>query len=395
MGKEDLDETLLGIIQDLGAGDIVYEIDSDGNFTFINDAVKQLGYEPKELIGKHFSILVHPSNRRDVSRSEVLPIYKGKKTGDQHAPKLFDERRTEERTTKDLEIKLLSKDKEVVIGNVTSSGHYVPSVKSENKRFVGTVGVIRNVAEKSRVHDYLRLGTRSASMRIFAGGIAHDLYNLIMGTRGNLDLLVTKGQVDKDNPNYNSAISALGALEGLANNLRYLSEGTTSKKTDIDVYDIARKVFGWLNKADYLRINKVIGFSKGEFYIHTNEYDFVEIVLNLAKNSLESIIEKGIENKDYLRISAERYIVEGEDKTGLPKGEYVHILFEDTGKGMSEEDKKKIFDPWFTTKKDGQGIGLTTVHNIITENNKGYIEVESAEGKGTKFHIYLPKGIDN
>ncbi|MBA7667118.1 Sensor kinase CckA [subsurface metagenome] len=86
----------------------------------------------------------------------------------------------------------------------------------------------------------------------------------------------------------------------------------------------------------------------------------------------------------------------GVDITGLPEGEYVHITFEDNGCGMSDEVRRRAFDPLFTTKvkggRRGQGLGLAMVFNIITGRYGGNIDIESEEGKGTAFHIYLPKG---
>jgi len=91
--------------------DVVYSVDENGYFTFVNDAVRELGYEPVELIGKHFSTLLEPEEVPRVSRSIVLKQYVGKTTGPAHAPKLFDERRRGPRKTMGLEVKLRIKKK--------------------------------------------------------------------------------------------------------------------------------------------------------------------------------------------------------------------------------------------------------------------------------------------
>ena len=77
-----------------GIPDIVYEIDSNGRFIFVSQAIEQLGYSCEELRGEHFEKIVHPDDVEAVSRFIVLSHYKGKKTGDTNSPKLFDERRT-------------------------------------------------------------------------------------------------------------------------------------------------------------------------------------------------------------------------------------------------------------------------------------------------------------
>jgi PAS domain S-box-containing protein len=138
--------------------DIVYRIDEDGRFTYLNHAIRTLGYEPNELIGKHFSELILPSDVEAISRKHVLPEYTSKVTGDKNAPKLFDERRSTERKTSGLEVRLVHKRGNKILhgivesigqGNiiteVSSSGMYQTNVGANSKVFIGTVGVIKDV----------------------------------------------------------------------------------------------------------------------------------------------------------------------------------------------------------------------------------------------------------
>jgi len=91
--------------------DIIYELDPTGHFTFISNAVEELGYGPQELLGKHFREIIHPDDFDNVASSIVLPKYRGKMTGDTNSPKLFDERRTSKRMTRNLEVRLSVKDR--------------------------------------------------------------------------------------------------------------------------------------------------------------------------------------------------------------------------------------------------------------------------------------------
>ena len=87
--------------------DIVYKIDDNGCFSYLNRAVKNLGYEPEDLLGKHFSTIFHPEDAETFSRDNVLPGLQGVSTGAEKAPKLLDERRTGKRMTRHLEVRLL------------------------------------------------------------------------------------------------------------------------------------------------------------------------------------------------------------------------------------------------------------------------------------------------
>jgi len=161
------EEKYLSILKELP--DIVYKIDPNGHFTFVNNAVCILGYKPEELIGKHFSKIVHLDDVKLFSRHYVLPRYKGKTTGDKKAPKLFDERRTGKRKTENLQIRLMSNKRRkrkrdvaseliaevIAFGDVSSVGHYDIGVKKKDKRFIGTLGIIRNITEYKRAEKKL------------------------------------------------------------------------------------------------------------------------------------------------------------------------------------------------------------------------------------------------
>jgi len=135
--------------------DIVYHIDEKGEFIYINESVRYLGFDPLELIGKHFSVILAPGEAERVSKGLVLEKYKGQQTGPEKAPKLFDERRTGERKTKNLIIKLKKNSKNIseedFIGSVTaygeiSSAGFIFDEQEDIPR--GTVGIIRDVTEK-------------------------------------------------------------------------------------------------------------------------------------------------------------------------------------------------------------------------------------------------------
>jgi PAS domain S-box-containing protein len=147
--------------------DIVYELDTDGHFTFVNQSIRVLGYAPGELIGKHFSVILFEEDVPHVSRDQVLPLYNNNRTGQRHAPKLFDERRGIDRKTENLELRLKRKDGQtragsdliasvISYGEIASAGAYRSLGEEEEKTFVGTVGIIRDISLRRKSEDTLR-----------------------------------------------------------------------------------------------------------------------------------------------------------------------------------------------------------------------------------------------
>ncbi|TFG65120.1 MAG: PAS domain S-box protein [Spirochaetales bacterium] len=145
--------------------DIVYKLDPNGYFQFVNAAIKVLGFHPEEIIGRHFTELVYADEGTDFGRKQALVKLKGKVTGDAGAPKLFDERRCGERKTNGLEIfiadnkKARSQENPVIgsiiaYGEVSATGHY--RQKLGERFFTGTVGIIRNISDRRKSEEMIR-----------------------------------------------------------------------------------------------------------------------------------------------------------------------------------------------------------------------------------------------
>jgi PAS domain S-box-containing protein len=162
--------------------DIIYSLDASGRFIFINDSVAALGWNPVELIGKHFSVLLDDEYAKKVSREHVLKDFRGKETGPDAAPKLFDERRTGPRRTRDLEVKLRRKDDLAVIDEVYGSIIAYGEVNAvgftafgDGPGEPGSVGIIRDITERK---EALRLLDRSLQERdVLLAEIHHRVKN--------------------------------------------------------------------------------------------------------------------------------------------------------------------------------------------------------------------------
>jgi len=135
--------------------DIVFKIDLKGNFTYLNEAVRKLGYIPDELIGIHFKEIIHPDDLNSVMRSVVLEKLKKSESGNDEHPRLFDERRTGDRITKNLRIRLAAKaiDKKIEYSEYEIIAIGLYTYKKNNNTYNGTIGLIRDIQEIKRSEE--------------------------------------------------------------------------------------------------------------------------------------------------------------------------------------------------------------------------------------------------
>lgn len=242
----------------------------------------------------------------------------------------------------------------------------------------------------------LQIRQRMDSLGTLAWGISHDFNNLLTVITGHLSLVNLDASLSPENKEYiKNALMASKYAASLIKQIQNLSDNVLTEKTNIDLYKIASEVFCLLEKTTNKIIDKKIDLKEGEFNIIWSPTSLHQVFLNLGTNSSRAIEEKGPKEGDFIKISAQNYTSSENDKIGLSKGDYVHIIFEDSGKGMSSDVLQKAFDPLFTTRdkssQRGQGLGLAMVYNIITKSHNGHIWIDSTEWKWTTVHIYLPK----
>jgi CheY-like chemotaxis protein len=142
-------------------------------------------------------------------------------------------------------------------------------------------------------------------------------------------------------------------------------------------------------------ITLVLDFPPDEVFVKGNESEIYRVFMNLGINAIHAIEEKKKTKLRQITIKINLNQNTDHHPWKLKAGMYYHIQFIDTGCGMEDHVKENAFIPMFTTKErsenKGQGLGLTMVYNIITNRHHGYLNIDSAPGKGTIFNIYLPR----
>lgn len=258
-------------------------------------------------------------------------------------------------------------------------------------------GISRDVTENRSIEEQLQIRQRMDSLWTLVWGICHDFNNLLAWILGNLELLQISWSFSDNQTKYidNSILSTNRAAE-LIKQLQNLSRNSVSEKKVFDIYSVTSEVFDLLEKTTDKIVKKVIDFNPWDFYINWSDSEIHQVLLNLWTNAFKAIEEKVFKDWGLIKIRVENYRSRfTNEKTNLPEWYYVHILFEDNWVGMSEEVRKKAFDPLFTTRKKSwqrwQGLWLAMVYNIVTVKHDGHIYLESKQWKGTTVHIYLPK----
>ncbi len=359
--------------------DIIYTLDEDGNFTFVSHAVKRLlGYEPDQLIGKHFSTIIHDE---DIDRAQWV----------------FNERRTGERAATGVQLRLKaaqghdafrSCDIRHLAIELKATGMYDKPVLEPDKVYLGTHGVVRDISDRKRLEAQLQQAQKMEAVGTLAGGIAHDFNNLLMGIQGYTSLMLLK--IDSNHPHYEKLKSIEQYIESGAELTKQLLGFARGGKYDVKPVDLNALVdktatmFGRTKKEVIITTK----FEQDVWAVEADQGQIEQVLLNLFVNAWQAMPGGGNLTLETQNVTLDAAAV---SPYGLSPGSYVKISVSDSGLGMDENTRRRIFEPFFTTKEMGRGtgLGLASAYGII-KNHNGIIEVESKIGEGTTFTLYLP-----
>ncbi|TVR48733.1 MAG: PAS domain S-box protein [Puniceicoccaceae bacterium] len=361
-------ETLYRLLAE-NASDMISRHDPRGHVLYCSSAaVRLLGHEPTELVGQPFSKLVHPDNRTQFEQSFAEAV------ASENAP--------------------LS----MVYRLRHRSGHYLwvettaqRCLHFEHDSASGPqlVAITRDITLRREQQEQVSQAARLDSIGRLAGGVAHDFNNLLAVIKGFAELLLLNPSIDDAGKDYATKISQ-SADRGSFLTKRLLAFGKKQNLTlqNLDIGELLtrRKPYflGVLGGKTKLRITPAPNLWK----VRTDPGQIEQTVLNLLLNAAEAMPDGGEAN---LTLSNLELKQETSFTTGsLPPGRYVRIDVGDHGVGMDEDTLARVFDPFFSTKKDfGNGLGLSVVYGLVEQMN-GAIQVVSNPGRGTEVSIIVP-----
>jgi PAS domain S-box-containing protein len=248
---------------------------------------------------------------------------------------------------------------------------------------LGSVLVLRDITLEKEVEAQRLRQQKLESVGVLAGGIAHDFNNILTGILGSLSVARFRLRSGEDVTRVlENAESACLRARALTSQLLTFAKGGAPVKKPLALPAIAREAAEL--SLEGCPISLSIDAPADLPVVEADEGQLFQVFGNLTVNARQAMPQGGT-----LRIRMRSLAVNPGDGYALPAGEYLRVDLEDTGEGIAPEHLAKIFDPYFTTKASGSGLGLASVHSIIARHG-GTVTVSSTLGKGSCFSLLLP-----
>ncbi|MBU0728157.1 MAG: PAS domain S-box protein [Proteobacteria bacterium] len=356
--KERLAVTLASI------GDGVITTDTDGRVVLLNRIAEKLtGWTREQAVGKPLSEVFHIINERTLERCEN-PVEKvlqsGKIIGLANHTALIALDGTER--------------------SIADSG---APIRDKSNRIIGIVLVFRDVTEENRMEAELLKIKKLESVGVLAGGIAHDFNNILAAILGNINL--ASQLTPKENRVHKllrQAEKASLRARDLTRQLLTFSRGGHPVKKTASIGDIIKESADFILRGSNVACQYSIPDDLWLVDIDTSQMS--QVIQNIIINADQAMPEGGV-----VTVLCDNVQSSAENMLPVSDGAYVRVTISDSGAGIPADILDKVFDPYFTTKQQGNGLGLAITHSIISKH-AGHISVQSIPNKGTSFTILLP-----
>jgi len=358
--KERLAVTLRSI------GDGLIATDTTGNILLINRVAEQLtGWDREDAVGRQLSEVFRIVNEktRQPCKSPVEQVLEtGNVVGLENHTILI-ARNGDERV-------------------VADSG---APVRDENSEIIGVVLVFRDVTEQIALEEDLQRMQKLESVGVLAGGIAHDFNNLLTAILGYVSLAKLSARPgDRQHDRLEQAEKAAMRARDLTQQLLTFAKGGAPVKKAASLAELTQ------DAASFALTGSNVGcefdLAPDLWTIQIDPGQISQVVNNLIINANQAMPEGGI-----VEVAARNLTVELGHTSPLPAGRYVRLTVKDHGIGIPPDHIPNVFDPYFTTKQKGSGLGLAVCYSIVRAH-EGLIFADSNLGEGTTFDVYLPAG---
>lgn len=336
--------------------DVYLETSIDGTILEVSSSVKQIfNYEPSELIGtKDTNYFENPLEREKIIK---LVEKKGK--------------------VRDYTVNFRRKDNKILVCSIN-----VEIINDADNHPIKLIGVVRDITERMKIEKSIQMTSKLESIGTLAGGIAHDFNNLLSGIFGNIELAKLKEKDEKILKFLERTADSIERAQNLTSQLLTFSKGGEPIKKVEKLQSFLKEIVEFSLSGSTVTCK--FNIAEDLYACNVDKNQIGQVIDNLVINSVQAMPNGGS-----IYLSAQNVVLEENHLGELEKGNYVKITLQDEGIGIPKDSISKIFDPFYTTKTKGHGIGLSSSYSII-KRHQGAIEVESELGIGTTFSIYLP-----
>ncbi|TAK08118.1 MAG: PAS domain S-box protein, partial [Candidatus Manganitrophaceae bacterium] len=248
--------------------------------------------------------------------------------------------------------------------------HSGAPIRDQGGHLLGVALVFRDVTQQQKMEEDLLRTSKLEAVGLLAGGIAHDFNNLLTAILGNLSLV--KMSVNLNDPLYrrlgDAEIASLRARD-LAQQLLTFAKGGGPIKKTVSMEALLKESIQFVLRGSNVGVEFFI--SHDLWPVEIDEGQISQVLHNLVINAQQAMPQGGV-----IEVHAENYPAGEREPLALPPGRYVRISIRDFGIGIPKEHLSKIFDPYFTTKQKGSGLGLSTSYSIIKKHD-GTMTVDS------------------
>ncbi|NPA94385.1 MAG: PAS domain S-box protein [Thermodesulfobacteria bacterium] len=343
------------------AADWAYWLDESGKFKYNSIKCKEItGYAPEDFFNDPDLLvkIIHEEDREAFKKHLEFAV--------------------SDMPHKNMELRIVTKD-----GRIRWISHNCNKIYDASGNFLGVRGSNLDITDQKMAAAELSKIEKLESLGVIAGGIAHDFNNLLTAILGNLSLAKMEA-----NPSSNlykrleASEKATLRAQNLTQQLLTFAKGGSPVKRPSSLKHIILETAEFALKGSNVACK--FDFDKDLWLVEVDPGQISQVLHNLILNADQAMSEGGI-----IKIEAKNVRIEKNGQGVVPPGDYVKITIRDEGHGIPKELLSKIFDPYFTTKEHGSGLGLAVCFSIIRKHG-GFITVESSPGKGSCFHIYLP-----
>ena len=356
-------ERLAVTLRSIGEGFIT--TNNEGNVLMLNAVAEQLiGWSQTRAIGKPLYEIFHLLHEKTRKRCQhaLARIVETGTSEDIHYPAIL----------------LSSTGDERLVECSTSP------IRDKSNRKVGVVIVFRDVTEKLRAAEEQQKAEKLESLGLVAGGIAHDFNNILTMIVGNVSLVLkSPGLSERNREQLQGAQKATARAQELAQQLLPFAKGGAPVLQTVSIAQLIRDTVACTLQGSKAWCES--NFPDTLWPVEADPGQISQVIHHLVLNADQAMPAGGT-----IRVAAENIeLTEDNPELNLRAGRWVRLSIRDEGIGIPEEFRQKVFDPYFTTKPKGAGLGLATAHRII-RNHGSSIVLESEPGAGSAFTTYLP-----